>query len=249
MDKMPLVAVLFQSIPESVILFSFGMAIVGERINIKTVFIAAVISAFTSMFVRDYVPYFGLHTIIGVLVLFALFWQLLGLRIWKALVSSLLSLTFLILLDGLILQAILDLKHITLPEWWQDDFNRVIYNYPHLAIFGLITWIIYYKKWFLIKGSRVSNVEYDKKKMKEPLIVTTIVLSQGIILVILNLYFGYIDNYSLIPKMFSLVYFILSIIFLKYFWLLKDEMDESIRNAEMDSNASTFNTLNSDYLK
>lgn len=159
MDKMPLVAVLFNSIPESIILFSFGIAIVGERINIKRVFIAAVISAFTSMFVREFVPFFGLHSIIGVLVIFILFWKLLGLKGWKALISSLLSLTVLILLEIFILQAILNLKQITLSELLQDNFKRVIYTYPHLAIFGLFTWLTYYKKWFLIKGSRASNVE------------------------------------------------------------------------------------------
>lgn len=159
MDEMPIVAVVFQSIPESIILFSFGIAIVGERIIFEKVFIAAVISAFTSMFVREYIPYFGLHSLIGILVLFILFWKLLGLKGWKALISSLLSLTVLILLEIFILQAILNLKHITLSELLQDNFKRVIYTYPHLAIFGLFTWLIYYKEWFLIKGSRASNVE------------------------------------------------------------------------------------------
>lgn len=159
MDKMPLVAVLFQSIPESIILFSFGIAVVGECINIKKVFIAAVISAFTSMFVREYIPYFGLHSLIGILVLFILFWKLLVLKAWKALISSLLSLTVLILLETFILQAVLNLKHITLTEMLQDNFKRVIYTYPYLTIFGLGTWLIYYKKWFLIKGSRVSNLD------------------------------------------------------------------------------------------
>ena len=249
MDKMPLVAVILNSIPESILLFCFGIAIVGEYINFKKVFIAAVISAFTSLFVREYVPFFGLHTIIGLFVIFILFWKLLNLKAWKAIISSLLSLTILILLDGLILQAILNLKHVTLTEMLQDNFKRIIYTYPHLAIFGLITWVIYYKKWFLIKGSRVSNVEYIKEKMKVPLIVTTFVLSQGIILVIINLYFGYINNYSLITKILSLVYFTLSVIFLKYFWLLKDEMDESIRNTEINKNEINFSAFNSGEFK
>lgn len=245
MDKIPLVAVIFNSIPESIILLCFGIAIVGEHINFKKIFIAAVISAFAMMFVRWCVPYFGLHSIIGILFLFILFWKLLGLKAWKAIISSLLSLTVIILLDDFILFAVLKLKHITVTEFLQDNFKRIIYTYPSLAIFGLITWIIYYKKWFLIKGSRVSNVEYIKEKMREPLIVTTVVLSQGIILVILNMYFGYINNYSLITKIFSLVYFTLSILCLKYFWLLKDEIDKSIRNTEMNNNEFTFGTFNS----
>lgn len=69
MDRMPLVAVIFDSIPESILLFSFGMAIVGEYINLKKILIAAIISAFTMMLVRAYVPIFGLHSIIAILVL------------------------------------------------------------------------------------------------------------------------------------------------------------------------------------
>ncbi|MCG9968560.1 hypothetical protein L9W92_10895 [Pelotomaculum terephthalicicum JT] len=233
MDKMPLIAVLFQSVPEEIIVYSFGMAVVGEYINIKKITIAALITAFAMMFVRWFIPYFGLHSIVGMLILFILFWRYLGLEAWKAIISSLLSLTALILLDDFILQAILNLKHITLTEGFQNNFIRITYTYPHLVVFGLITWIIYYKKWFLIKGSRVSNIEYTKEKMKEPLILTTIVLSQGIILVILNMYFGYINKYSLITKLLSLIYFSLSIIFLKYFWSLKDEVDELTRNTEM----------------
>jgi len=159
MDKMPLAAVIFQSIPEEIIMYSFGMAIVGERINIKNIFIAAVITAFAMMFVREFVPYFGIHSIIAILVLFIIFWKVLGLKIWKALISSLLSLTILIILETFILQAILNLTHITLVEVLQDNVKRIIYGYPHLTIFGLITWFIYYKKWYLIKGSRVSNLD------------------------------------------------------------------------------------------
>lgn len=244
MDKMPLVAVIFNSIPESIVLFCFGIAIVGERIIIKKVLISSVITAFTMMLIRWYVPYFGLHSIIGILVLFIPFWKVFSLRAWKALVASLLSLTVLLLLDDLILQAILDIKHITLKEVMQDDLNRIIYTYPHLVMFGLITLFIYYKKWFLIKGSRVSNVEYLKEKLKEPLIMTTFVLSQGVILVILNMYFGYINNYSLITKIINLIYFFLSIVILKHFWSLKDEMDELIRNAEMNKSEFNFSTFN-----
>jgi len=35
LDQMPLVAVIIYSIPESVILFAFGMAIVGEYLFLK----------------------------------------------------------------------------------------------------------------------------------------------------------------------------------------------------------------------
>ncbi|MDF9407804.1 hypothetical protein L7E55_05430 [Pelotomaculum isophthalicicum JI] len=158
MDKMPLVAVIFQSIPEEIIMYCFGMAIVGEYININKIVIASTITSFAMMFARWFVPYFGLHSIIGVLLLLLFFWKFLGLKWWKALVSSLLSVIVLLLLETFILQAILNLKHITAVEMLQDNLKRIIYFYPHLTIFGLGTWFIYLKKWSLIKGSRVGDV-------------------------------------------------------------------------------------------
>lgn len=159
MDKIPLVAVIFQSIPEELIVYSFGMAIVGEYIHIKKIIIAAITTSIVVMFVRWFVPYFGIHSIIAILILFIMFWKLLGLKAWTALISALLSTTVLILLENFILQALLNLTHITLTEVLHDNFKRIIYGYPHLIIFGLGTWLIYYKKWFLIKGSRTTNVK------------------------------------------------------------------------------------------
>jgi len=78
MDRIPLVAVILDSIPESIIIFSLGMAIVGEYINFKKILIASIIGAFAMMFVRAYVPIFGLHSIIAIMVLFILSWKILN---------------------------------------------------------------------------------------------------------------------------------------------------------------------------
>lgn len=157
MDKMPVSAIIFQSIPESIILLSFGIAIVGEKINFKKTFIASLISSFSSMIVRYFALHFGIHSIIGVLVLFILFWKYLGLKAWKALFSSLFSLSVLMLLEITITQSILNYNNITLTEVLHDKFKRIIYTYPHLAIFGIITWIVYRKKVFLLRGSRINE--------------------------------------------------------------------------------------------
>lgn len=85
-----------------------------------------------------------------------------------------------------------------------------------------------------------------KEKISEHLIVTIIILFQGTFLVILNQHFDYINKYSFITKIFNLLYFVLSIIFLKYFWLLKDKVDELNSNEEIDNNAFNFSALNGD---
>ncbi len=212
MDRMPLAAVILYSIPESIILFSFGVAIVGEHINFKITFIAAVISAFTSMLVRAYVPYYGLHSIIGILVLFVLFWKLLNLKPWKAILSSLISLMMLMLLETIISPIILNAQNLTLEELWKDNFKRIIIFYPGLFIYGLITWFLYNRKIFLIRGSRVG---VDDKYYNVRLLVTLIILFQGIFLAIINQHLDYLREYSLFIKLLSIIFFISSILFLK----------------------------------
>ncbi|OPY56083.1 MAG: hypothetical protein A4E55_02225 [Pelotomaculum sp. PtaU1.Bin035] len=211
MDQMPLSAVIFYSIPESMILFSFGMAIVGEYINFKKVLISAIISAFTSMLIRANVSIFGLHSIIGILVLFVLFWKLLNLKPWKAIISSLISLMTLLLLDTTILPIILKAKNTTIEEVLKDNYRRIIYPAPYLIIYGLMTWFLYSKKIFLIRGSRVGN---DDHYNKVHLLVTLLILFQGALLFVINEHLNYLGQYSFFFKMLSLIFFISFILFL-----------------------------------
>ncbi|KJS17464.1 MAG: hypothetical protein VR69_05030 [Peptococcaceae bacterium BRH_c4b] len=212
MDQMPLSAVIFDSIPESILLFSFGMAVVGEYINFKKILIASIISAFTSMLIRAYVPIFGLHSIIGIFVLFVLFWKLLNLKPWKAIISSLISLMVLLLLDTIILSIILKAENITVEEVLKDTYRRIIYPVPIFIIFGLTTWFLYTRKKFLIRGSRIGKDEpYNKARF----LVSLAILFQGVFLFVINEHLNYLGKYTLLIKLVCTIYFIASILFLK----------------------------------
>lgn len=209
---MPLVAVIFDSIPESILLFSFGMAIAGEYIIFKKIFIAATISAFASMLIRAFVPIFGLHTIIGIAILFVSFWKLLNLKPWKAIISSLISLMVLLLLETTIWPILLITQNITIEEILKDNYRRIIYPIPSLIIYGLMTWFLYRKKIFLIEGSRVGkDVQYNKA----PFLVSLAILFQGTLLFIINQHLDYLGKYTLLIKLLCIIYFIAAILFLK----------------------------------
>jgi len=208
---MPLLAVIFYSIPESVLLFSFGLTIVGEYINFKRVLVAAVISAFSSMFIRANVP-FGIHSIIGVFIIFILSWKLLKINPWKALISSLISVNAFILLDTIIMPIILTEQNLTIGELWKDNLKRIIYFYPSLTIYGLTTWFLYSKKIYLIKGVRVSS---DTKYSNARYLVTLTILLQGIFLAAINEHLFFQGNYSLFIKSLYIIFLISSIFFLK----------------------------------
>jgi len=211
MDQMPLSTVIFYSIPESMILFAFGMTIVGEYINFKKILIASIISSFLSMLIRSLFS-IDLVIIIGILILFVLFWKLLNLRPWKAIISSLISLMVLAFLENNLLPIILKLQDLTLQEIWKDNYKRIVYPYSPLIVYGLMTWFLYSKKIFLIKGSRVGN---DDEYNKARLLVTLIILFQGMFLVIINGYLIYFGKYSSLIRLAFIIFFISSILFLK----------------------------------
>ncbi len=215
MDQMPLSAVIFDSIPESILIFCFGMAIVGEYIDFKKILVASIINAFATMFVRAHVSIFGLHTIIDITFLFILFWKVLNLKPWKALITSLISLTTLLLLDEIIFTSISRIQNITLEEILKDNCKRIIYPIPTFIIGGSLTWFLYSRKIFLIGGSRAG---YDDNYNKARLLVALILLLQGFILSVIIEHLTYFGQYSLLIQLLSIIFFIFSILFLIFLY-------------------------------
>ncbi len=212
MDQMPLSAVIFDSIPESILIFSFGMTVVGEYINFKRILIASIIDAFALMLIRAYVPIFGLHTIIGIAVLFLLFWQLLKLKPWKAIIASLFSLMVLLMLDTIILPVLLITENITVKEVLKDNYRRIIYPVPTFIIISLTTWFLYTRKKYLIRGSRVGN---DDQYNKVRFLVSLAILFQGVFLFVISQHLDYLGKYSLLVKLVCIIYFIACVFFLE----------------------------------
>ncbi len=195
-------------------MFAFGMTIVGEYINLKKIFIATIISAFSSMLFRTLAP-FGLHSILGISILFLLSWKLLNLTPLKAIISSLFSFMVLALLDTMIVPIILKAENLTLVELWKDNYKRIIYGYPPLIVYGLITWFLYSKKIFLIRGSRVGNdYDYDYKYNKPRLLLALIILFQGLLLFVIDEHLLYLGKYSLLILLLCIIFFIFSILFI-----------------------------------
>lgn len=143
---MPLISIVFYSIPESYLLFSFGLIVIGEESSQKKLLLATLVSVFMSYLVRSLPLPFGIHTLIGLLIIYLLFKYLFHLSTKKALIASLLSLSTLLALENVILY-LLELKlGITLSKLWDNDWLRTIIGWPHLAVWLLIIVFLKYKK-------------------------------------------------------------------------------------------------------
>lgn len=208
MDQMPLVAVIFYSIPESMILFAFGMTIVGEYIKYKRVLIAGTISAFAAMLIRSNFPVSFCY-ITAIMVSFLLFWKLFFLKPWKAIIASLTSLILLAMIETITVPIILEAQNLTVRQLWEHNFKRIIVFYPDLLIFGLVTYFLYKKKISLIRGSRVACEDNYNTTL---LIITYTILTQGMFLLLLSEYLIFSNKTSIIIKSVCIIFFISSIL-------------------------------------
>lgn len=152
MDKMPLISIIFYSIPEAYLLFIFGLIILGQKIKLSRIIIAVILFVMFSYVTRGLPMPFGFHTIFGITAIAVIFRLILGLDLKKALIATFTSSGTLIALENVVL-FILQLElNMSAEEIWRYPILRTVIGWPHLFIWSLITWLFYKKKITLAKG-------------------------------------------------------------------------------------------------
>lgn len=160
MDNMPLVALIFQSFPEEILLFTLGTVMFLKKLNWRNILFAAAISATASYFVRDLNIYFGLHTVIGVFVNYLLFYVFILREHFISVVASLFTLGYLLIIENLTTQPIaFYLGFSGLAEVWTNLPIRIVITYPSLFLIAITCYFIYKKQIFNVnlKGQVKKN--------------------------------------------------------------------------------------------
>lgn len=139
MDKMPLVAVVCQSFPESVILLTLGLTLMGVPLRWKRIILAAVICTAISCFVRSLPLPYGIHTIVYLVVMCALFIVFFRSPLQMAATASLLSILTLLVLEILFYPLVLA-TGLSIKEIWARPGLRILIPLPDLISLGSITW-------------------------------------------------------------------------------------------------------------
>lgn len=146
MDTIPIISLICYSVPESFLIFIFGLLMIKEKIEVKKLVPAVVISVLLSFVVRKLPLPFGVHFAIGFIVILFLFATLMRVDIKKSLIATATSLGTMFALESTVLfsiQVIFDLS----PEdmLHQSPWLRTIIGWPHLLVWALISFIIYRK--------------------------------------------------------------------------------------------------------
>ncbi|MEW6423649.1 MAG: hypothetical protein AB1523_02720 [Bacillota bacterium] len=140
MDKMPLTALVFQSIPESIILFALGLTLMGVPLRWKRIVPAALILSATSYLVRSMPLPYGIHTIASLLALYLLFIILFRTPILLSAIAALSSLIALLSLELLLWPFIFFVTNISIKDIWHQPILRIVIPLPELALLSIITW-------------------------------------------------------------------------------------------------------------
>jgi len=163
MDRMPLIAIIFQSIPESIIIFYLGLAGINIKPKFHKVLPAAILSSLVSWLVRGFPLLFSIHTLIGLFVFFCLFIIILRVPPLKAIVASLFAFSSLLGTEAILFPIITGFVNMAnIQEAWESPVLRIILAMPELILLAAITY-------FLIRN-RISFESFaygDSRQKKE----------------------------------------------------------------------------------
>jgi len=119
MDRIPLHAVVFQSIPESIIILCLGLASIGVRPNLRKMLFAAILSAIASWMIRGLPLPFGLHSIFGLLIIIGLLIVFFKPGILKAVVAGLFAISTLLATEIMLVPFVIKAVGLTgFEEVW-----------------------------------------------------------------------------------------------------------------------------------
>jgi len=186
MDKMPILSILLQSIPEAMIINFLTLTLYGlhKKITVKKLAVLGVVSGILSYFVRM-LPYpFGFHALIQLFILIILLSIIFRLGLRKSLLVSITGLVILAVAETIFGVIVSLITGISFQEMLADQWLRIIIPWFHLSIL-LLTSLIIYKKGFLL--GFLDNIESKKTKGFIPLVIL-IALSIAYIFAFLAIY-------------------------------------------------------------
>ncbi|WP_258359453.1 hypothetical protein [Moorella sulfitireducens (nom. illeg.)] len=164
MDIMPWTALIFQSIPEEIIIITLGLALVGEYPRMRGIVVVAIIGALFSFFFRRLPVSFGIHTL-TVIVVFTLLMRLtLRVNLIKGLVASILGILLLGIIESISIPLVSSLTGISIDVALRDPWLRVLFPLPDEIILGVMAYYCRRRHFSLIAGSKLPELEVKEEK-------------------------------------------------------------------------------------
>ncbi|MBE3580766.1 MAG: hypothetical protein IMW96_03865 [Thermoanaerobacteraceae bacterium] len=148
MDHMPWQALVFQSIPEGIIVTGLGLGLLGYYPPFKYVVSIGLINSLFSFFLLRRLPLpFGLHTLMHlVLLVFLIKIIIKKIEWWHAVTAVLLGTAVLGLAESIFIPVLLQLTGLTMDQVLRDTWLRVFFPLPHETVLGILAYFIWRRR-------------------------------------------------------------------------------------------------------
>lgn len=153
MDTIPLITLIFYSIPESFLIFMFGYVILNVRIQMIRILQSTVISVLFSYIVRQLPLPFGWHTVLGFLIICLIFRFICKFNPKQSFIATLFSFSTMLALENLCLYLLQVQFNVSANNFLhKSPWRRTILGWPQLSVWSLLTWFLYKQKISLTGG-------------------------------------------------------------------------------------------------
>ncbi|OIQ62069.1 hypothetical protein MTCOM_08390 [Moorella thermoacetica] len=168
MDFMPWTALVFQSIPESIVLVALGLGLVGEYPEIPSIIIIGIIGSVTSFFIRRLPLDFGGHTLLSMIVLIILMRFILKITVIKGILAAFFGILAVGIIESMSIPIVSYLTGISFETALHDPWLRVVFPLPDEIILGVAAYLCRRWRFTLVSNCTIfansSREEKDDEK-------------------------------------------------------------------------------------
>ncbi len=167
MEKMPFYLVVFQSVPETAILISLGLTLLGFKPKLKSVLIIASLESLVSFLVRGLPLPPGINVFLQLPVLIVLTACCCSLNLLDAALASLLGLVVLALTETVFNLLISAVSGIAVRQALEDPLLRLLFPLPEFAFLTVVIFILRHYNLALFDIRELKNLERLKGDEKQ----------------------------------------------------------------------------------
>lgn len=142
MDKMPLHALLLQSIPESIIVLSFSLALLGLRHPWHQILVAGTATSVISFLLRLLPLPFGFHSLLQFAVVILIVKAAFKFSLFKSALMAVICGATILTAESIFIPIISYLTRIPIEVSMNDPWLRILFPLPHLIFLAFATYIL-----------------------------------------------------------------------------------------------------------
>lgn len=169
MDFMPLIPFLGVSVPESIVLYYMVIAITGKKEAPLSIMALSLLTSLFSYTVRLIPMFFGIHSLLQVVLMIILLNLFLQLPWRAAATAMILASVVLGLTEGIFVPLLSRIFSLTLERIISDPLLRILFTLPHLIFLSAMSLIIIKQRWqlpVLMQLMGISNKADAKSKKR-----------------------------------------------------------------------------------